>query len=146
MRTQSDTSRCGPALLGDSRDDASLPPGSRIPGVLTFGGLPWLISRAGLRDYGLRATAERRGHRHAADARKETFFAGHAEAERERAAGGCDESGDCRVRAPERAEKDAETAAHSGRNKPRVGQRAVHKMYRLPALCQLQRPDEDGDQ
>ena len=89
-----------------------------------FGGLPWLIisrrGTAGLRDYGLRATAERRGHRHAADARKETFFAGHAEAERERPAGGCDESGDCRVRAPERAEKDAEIAAHSGRNKPRV--------------------------
>ena len=55
--------------------------------------MPWLISRAGLRDYGLRATAERRGHRHAADARKETFFAGHAEAERERPAGGCDERG-----------------------------------------------------
>ena len=42
--------------------------------------------------------------------------------------------------------KDAETAAHSGRSQPRVGQRAVHKMYRLQALSKLQRPDENGDQ
>ena len=52
MKTQSETSRCGPALLSDSRVMTL-----RSPRVVeyqgAFGGLPWLISRAGLlRDCG----------------------------------------------------------------------------------------------